>query len=147
MAIGPAQLTLPGINHDEIHGEPERLRESETVRALGALVAYNDAGRRVRVEHLGQLSEEEAIEVSIQIWALVGRGIELEAGTGAGAEAVTASAASDVVQMRRRAGLGCARGDPQHLPRGSDADRAWVGGGARRRDSRAPATAAAVTVS
>ena len=71
MAIGPAQLTLPGFNHDEIHGEPERCRERAR-SALGALVAYNDVAGAFEIEHLGQLSEEEAIEVFDQIWALVG---------------------------------------------------------------------------
>ena len=82
MAIGPAQLTLPGINHDEIHGEPERLRGSETLRALGALVVYNDVAGAFEIQHLGQLSEDEAIEVFDQIWAAVGPDIEGEEETG-----------------------------------------------------------------
>ena len=67
-----AQLTLPGINHDEIQGEPERLLESEPLRALGALVAYNYVAGAFEIEHLGQLSEDEAIQVFDEMWALVG---------------------------------------------------------------------------
>ena len=95
MAIGPVQLIVLGFNHPEFHGEIiaelERLRESDTVRVIDALAVYKDAQGEIEVEHLSNLSEEEAIELGTKVGALVGLGIEgedgLEAGALAGAEA------------------------------------------------------------
>lgn len=95
MAIGPVQLIVLGFNHPEFHGEIiaelERLRESDTVRVIDALAVYKDAEGELEVEHLSNLSEEEAVELGSKVGALVGLGIEgeegLEAGAAAGAEA------------------------------------------------------------
>ena len=95
MAIGPVQLIVLGFEHPDFHGEIiaelERLRESDTVRVIDALAVYKDAAGEVEVEHLSNLSEEEAIELGSKVGALVGLGIEgeegLEAGAKAGAEA------------------------------------------------------------
>jgi uncharacterized membrane protein len=95
MAIGPVQLIVLGFRHPDFHGEViaelERLRESDIVRVIDALAVYKDADGQVEVEHLSNLSREEAIELGSKVGALIGLGIEgeegMEAGATAGAEA------------------------------------------------------------
>jgi uncharacterized membrane protein len=95
MAIGPVQLIVLGFSHPEFHGEIiaelERLRESDTVRVIDSLAVYKDADGELEVEHLSNLTEEEAIELGTKVGALIGLGIEgeegMEAGAAAGAEA------------------------------------------------------------
>ena len=71
MAIGPVQLIVLGFDHPEFHGEIiaelERLRESDTVRVIDSLAVYKDADGEVEVEHLSNLSEEEAWDVVEEI--------------------------------------------------------------------------------
>jgi len=89
MAIGPVQLIVLGFNHPDFHGEIiaelERLRENDTVRVIDSLVVYKDAEGELEVEHLSNLTQEEAIEVGSKIGALIGLGIEGEEGAEAGA--------------------------------------------------------------
>jgi uncharacterized membrane protein len=95
MAIGPVQLVVLGFNHPDFHGEIieelERLREVDAVRVIDSLVVYKDADGELEVEHLSNLSTDEAIELGSKIGALIGLGIEgeegMEAGAIAGAEA------------------------------------------------------------
>ena len=95
MAIGPVQLIVLGFKHPEFHGEIiaelERLRQSDTVRVIDSLAVYKDADGEIEVEHLSNLSTDEAIELGSKIGALIGLGIEgeqgMEAGAAAGAEA------------------------------------------------------------
>lgn len=95
MAVGPVQLIVLGFNQPEFHGEIiaelERLRESDTVRVIDSLAVYKDPDGEVEVEHLSNLSEEEARELGSKVGALIGLGIEgdkgFEAGAVAGAEA------------------------------------------------------------
>jgi uncharacterized membrane protein len=95
MAIGPVQLIVLGFNHPQFHGEIiaelERLRESDTVRVIDSLAVYKDADGEVEVEHLSNLTEDEARELGSTVGALVGLGIDgdkgVEAGAVAGAEA------------------------------------------------------------
>ena len=99
MAIGPVQLIVLGFNHPDFHGEVitelERLRASGTVRVIDALAVYKDADGGLEVEHLSNLSLEEAIEVGSTIGALIGLGIAgeegAEAGAAEGAEEVAAA--------------------------------------------------------
>ena len=102
MAIGPVQLIVLGFKQPDFHGEIiaelERLRESDTVRVIDALAVYKDAAGEFEIEHLSNLSEEEAIELGSTVGALVGLGIEGEQGVDAGAEA-GAEAAADGVQV------------------------------------------------
>ena len=102
MAIGPVQLIVLGFERPEFHGEIiaelERLRESDTVRVIDALAVYKDAAGEVEVEHLSNLSQDEAIELGSKVGALVGLGIEGEEGFEAGADA-GAEAAADGVQV------------------------------------------------
>jgi uncharacterized membrane protein len=98
MAIGPVQLIVLGFNHPDFHGEIiaelERLRESDTVRVIDSLAVYKDANGELEVEHLSNLSEDEAIELGTKIGALIGLGIDgeegMEAGAIAGGEEVAA---------------------------------------------------------
>jgi hypothetical protein len=82
MAIGPVQLIVLGFNHPHFHGEIinelERLRESDTVRVIDSLAVYKDANGELEVEHLSNLSEQEAIEMGTKIGALIGLGVEGE---------------------------------------------------------------------
>jgi uncharacterized membrane protein len=98
MAIGPVQLVVLGFSHPNFQGEVvaelERLRASDTVRVIDALAVYKDAEGEIEVEHLSNLSEEEAIELGSKVGALVGLGIEGEEGAQEGA-AAGAQAASE----------------------------------------------------
>ena len=91
MAIGPVQLIVLGFSHPEFHGEIiaelERLRESDTVRVIDALAVHKDADGEIEVQHLSNLSKDEAIELGSTIGALIGLGIEGEEGAIAGADA------------------------------------------------------------
>ena len=89
MAIGPVQLIVLGFRHPNFHGEIiaelEKLHQSGTVRVIDALAVYKDARGDMDVEHLSNLSTDEAIELGSKIGALVGLGIEGEPGAVAGA--------------------------------------------------------------
>jgi hypothetical protein len=82
MAIGPVQLIVLGFNHPQFHGEIiaelERLRESDTVRVIDALAVYKDKAGEVEVEHLSNLTADEAAELGSKVAALVGLDIEGE---------------------------------------------------------------------
>jgi uncharacterized membrane protein len=102
VAIGPVQLLVLGFQQPDFHGEIieelERLRESDTVRVIDSLAVYKDADGLIEVEHLSNLTEEEAIEVGSKVGALIGLGFEGEEGLEAGAEA-GAEAAAEGVQV------------------------------------------------
>src|SRR3954468_20723450 len=80
VSIGPIQLITLGFNHPDFHGEVvaelERLRESDTVRVIDALAVYKDAAGEIEVEHLSNLSKDEAVELGSVVGALIGLGIE-----------------------------------------------------------------------
>jgi uncharacterized membrane protein len=99
MSIGPVQLIVLGFTDPDFHGEIiaelERLRANDTVRVIDALAVYKDRDGAVEVEHLSNLTEEEAIEVGSVVGALVGLGIEGEEGAAAGAIAGAEAAAED----------------------------------------------------
>jgi len=102
MAIGPVQLIVLGFNHPEFHGEIiaelERLRESDTVRVIDALAVHKDADGEIEVQHMSNLTKEEAQELGSTVGALIGLGIEGDAGMEAGA-AAGAEAAADGVEV------------------------------------------------
>ena len=89
LAIGPVQLIVLGFSHPDFHGEViaelERLRATDTVRVIDSLVVYKDADGALEVEHLSNLTRDEAIELGSKIGALIGLGIEGEEGMEAGA--------------------------------------------------------------
>jgi uncharacterized membrane protein len=97
MAIGPVQLIVLGFEHPDFHGEIiaelEKLRASDTVRVIDALAVYKDAEGEIEVEHLSNLTEEEAVELGSKVGALIGLGIEGEEGMAAGAVAGAEAAA------------------------------------------------------
>ena len=98
MAIGPVQLVVLGFKDPDFHGEIiaelERLREHDMVRVIDSLVVYKGAEGTLEVEHLSNLTRDEAIEVGSKIGALIGLGMEgeegMEAGAVEGAEEVAA---------------------------------------------------------
>ena len=100
MAIGPVQLIVLGFENPDFHGEViaelERLRESDTVRVIDSLAVYKDAQGDVEVEHLSNLTQEEAIELGSKVGALIGLGIEGEEGFEMGAEAGAEAAAEGI---------------------------------------------------
>jgi uncharacterized membrane protein len=102
VAIGPVQLIVLGFQHPEFHGEIiaelERLRESDTVRVIDALAVHKDADGEIEVQHLSNLTKDEAIELGSKVGALIGLGIEGEEGMEAGALA-GAEAAAEGVQV------------------------------------------------
>src|SRR5215831_547600 len=103
MAIGPVQLIVLGFNHPEFHGEIiaelERLKESGTVNVIDALAVYKDAEGELEVEHLSNLTREEAVELGSKVGALIGLGIEGEEGMEAGAAAGAAEAAEEGINV------------------------------------------------
>jgi uncharacterized membrane protein len=103
VAIGPVQLIVLGFNHPDFHGEViaelERLRESGTVRVIDSLAVYKDAGGELEVEHLSNLTEQEAIELGSKIGALIGLGIDGEEGAEAGALAGAREAAAEGINV------------------------------------------------
>jgi uncharacterized membrane protein len=103
MAIGPVQLIVLGFNHPDFHGEViaelERLRATDTVRVIDALAVYKDAEGVLEVEHLSNLTTEEAIELGTKIGALVGLGIDGEEGVEAGAKAGAETAAAEGIDV------------------------------------------------
>jgi uncharacterized membrane protein len=103
MAIGPVQLIVLGFTDPDFHGEIiaelERLRQSDTVRVIDALAVYKDQDGALEVEHLSNLSEDEAIELGSKVGALIGLGIEGEEGAEVGAMAGAESAAEDGIHV------------------------------------------------
>jgi uncharacterized membrane protein len=99
MAIGPVQLLVLGFNRPDFHGEViaelERLRATDTVRVIDSLAVYKDADGELEVEHLSNLTEQEAVEVGSTIGALIGLGMDGEEGMEAGAVAGAELAAED----------------------------------------------------
>ena len=91
MAIGPVQLIVLGFTHPDFHGEViaelERLRAGDAIRVIDALAVYKDADGDLEVQHLSNLTHDEAVELGSKIGALIGLGIEGDAGFEAGAKA------------------------------------------------------------
>ena len=106
MAIGPVQLLVLGFQHPDFHGEIiaelERLRESDAVRVIDSLAVYKDTDGNIDVEHLSNLTQDEAIELGSKVGALIGLGIEGEAGAEAGAAMGAAAAEDGVSRLVRR---------------------------------------------
>ena len=85
-----------GKIHGEVIAELERLRASDTVRVIDALAVYKDQAGELEVEHLSNLTQDEAIELGTKIGALIGLGIDGEEGVEAGAEAGAEMAADGI---------------------------------------------------
>jgi uncharacterized membrane protein len=103
MAVGPVQLLVLGFDNPDFHGEVtrelERLRASDTVRVIDALAVHKDADGEIEVQHLSNLTKEEAIELGSKVAALVGLGIEGEEGLHAAAEIGAEDAAARGIEV------------------------------------------------
>jgi len=103
MAIGPVQLIVLGFNHPDFHGEViaelERLHENGMVRVIDSIAVYKDADGELEVEHLSNLTQDEAIELGSKIGALIGLGVEGEEGMEAGAAAGAEQAAEEGINV------------------------------------------------
>jgi len=103
MAIGPVQLIVLGFNHPDFHGEViaelERLHENGMVRVIDSIAVYKDADGDLEVEHLSNLTQDEAIELGSKIGALIGLGVEGEEGMEAGATAGAEQAAEEGINV------------------------------------------------
>ena len=80
MTVGPVQLLVLGFSHPQFRGEIleelDRLRQSDEVRVIDALAVYKDSKGDIEVEHLSNLTRDEAIELGSKIGALIGLGID-----------------------------------------------------------------------
>jgi uncharacterized membrane protein len=102
VTIGPVQLIALGFDKPDFQGEIidelERLRGSDMVRVIDALVVYKDADGEVLALKGSQLSKDEAEEFGAVVGGLLGLGAAGEGGMVAGAMA-GADAASDGVDV------------------------------------------------
>ena len=91
MTIGPVQLLVIGFSQPDFEGEIAaelaRLRESDTVKVIDAMVVYKDAEGDLEVAHLDTLTDEDRIEYGATLGALIGLGFDGEEGAEAGAVA------------------------------------------------------------
>jgi uncharacterized membrane protein len=103
MPLGPVQLIVLGFEQPDFHGEIvaelERLHDAGAVRVIDALAVHKDAQGELEVQHLSNLSVDEAIEVGSAVGALIGLGIDGEDGFEAGAQAGAEVAAADGVEV------------------------------------------------
>ena len=103
MALGPVQLIVLGFEHPDFRGdirvELAKLHASNTVNVIDALAVYKDAAGEIEVQHLTNLTQEQAMEVGSTVGALVGLGIAGEEGLIAGAEAGAEAAAEEGIEV------------------------------------------------
>jgi len=99
MTIGPVQLLVLGFYDPQANGaiadELKRLRDSDMVRVVDALVVVKDANGEAAAMEASQLTDEESAEYGALVGALVGLGAGGERGMEAGAEAGAQEAAAD----------------------------------------------------
>jgi uncharacterized membrane protein len=69
------------------------------VRVIDSIAVYKDADGELEMEHLSNLTQDEAIELGSKIGALIGLGIDGEEGMEAGAEAGAAQAAEEGINV------------------------------------------------
>jgi len=89
MAIGPVQLLVVSFDKPSFTGEIvqelQRLRENNLVRLIDALVVNKDEDGILTALQWSDLSVEEAEEMGAVVGALIGLGLDGEAGMEAGA--------------------------------------------------------------
>jgi uncharacterized membrane protein len=97
------QLIVLGFNHPNFHGEViaelERLHENGMVRVIDSIAVYKDADGDLEMEHLSNLTQDEAIEIGSKIGALIGLGVDGEEGMEAGAAAGAEEAAEEGINV------------------------------------------------
>jgi len=102
VSIGPVQLIVLGFDHPNFHGEVkaelQRLRDSDAIRVIDALAVFKDPAGEIEIEHLSNMSRDEAIELGSVVGALVGLGVDGEEGAELGAMA-GAEAGSDGISV------------------------------------------------
>jgi len=80
MAIGPVQLVVLGFERPDLHGEIvaelERLRRNDTVHVLDALAVHRTLDGDLEVEHLSDLTQDQANEIGTVVGALIGLGVD-----------------------------------------------------------------------
>ena len=102
---------------------------------IDSLAVYKDAEGGLEVEHLSNLTGDEAKELGRTVGALIGLGIEGEEGAVAGAIAGEEAAAEGDGYLDEAEAWDVARGGhPARHGRGPAADRAPLGRAAARRD-------------
>ena len=73
MSIGPVQLLVIGFNQPDFEGEIAaelaRLRESDTVKVIDAMVVYKDADGELTVAHLDTLTDDDRVEFGATLGA------------------------------------------------------------------------------
>jgi uncharacterized membrane protein len=78
MAIGPVQILVLGFDEPEFTGkireEFARLRDSDVVRLVDAVVVRKDADGNVERQQISDLTTEEAEEFGATVGALIGLG-------------------------------------------------------------------------
>jgi uncharacterized membrane protein len=103
MAVGPVQLLVLGFTEPDFQGEIirelEKLRQSDTVRVVEALAVHKDAEGAIEVQHLSNLTADEAAELGSKVAALVGLGIAGEEGLHAPAEIAAEEAAAHGIEI------------------------------------------------
>jgi uncharacterized membrane protein len=89
MSIGPVQLIVLGFDHPNFQGEVkaelQRLHDNDAIRVIDALAVFKDAQGEIEIEHLSNMSRDEAIELGSVVGALVGLGVDGEEGAELGA--------------------------------------------------------------
>jgi uncharacterized membrane protein len=89
MTIGPVQLLVVSFDQPNITGEIveefRRLRESDVIRLIDALVVRKQADGRLDAVQWSDLSVDEAEDMGATVGALIGVGMDGEAGMEAGA--------------------------------------------------------------
>jgi uncharacterized membrane protein len=97
MPIGPVQLLVVSFDQPnftgEIVAELQRLRASETARLIDALVVHKSEDGELTAVQWSDLSLEEAQGMGALVGALIGVGMDGEAGMEAGARAGQEAAA------------------------------------------------------
>lgn len=98
MAIGPVQLLVFGFDQPRFSGriaaELSRLRRSDVVRVIDAVVVRKDAGGNVASVGVSDLTPEEAKEFGAVVGSLVGLGAAGAEGMEVGAEVGAAEVAA-----------------------------------------------------
>ena len=91
MTIGPVQLLVVSFDEPHFTGEIveelRRLRESDVIRLIDALVVQKDADGSLAAVQWSDLSIGEAEDLGAMVGALIGLGLEGEDGIEAGARA------------------------------------------------------------
>jgi uncharacterized membrane protein len=79
--------------------ELERLHENGMARVIDSIAVHKDADGELEMEHLSNLTQDEAIELGSKIGALIGLGVDGEEGMEAGAAAGAEQAAEEGIKV------------------------------------------------